>query len=537
MSCDNGLKYIKSASNSLFTCGEINNILENSSDIKHALKNFQTSYYIIKKNSNISLVPFKDIDKDGADLECIGVIPEFLPEDLGSRSFKENYNLKYAYMAGSMANEISSVDMVIALGKKGFLCSFGAGGVDINKIEKAIIDIKRELPNGPYCFNLIHNPYEPYIEKQTIDLYLKHNITLIEASAFINLSPSLVYYRVSGLSKDNQGNVVIKNKVIAKVSRPQIAKRFLEPPSQKFLKKLLNEGLITEEQAELAAKLPVADDITVESDSGGHTDNRPLLSIFTVIKDLKNEIQAKYNYDKEIRIGVGGGISTPHSALAAFSIGADYVVTGSVNQACVEAGTSDFVRKLLATAGVSDMAMAPAADMFEMGAKVQVLKKGTLYPLRAQKLYDIYTKYNSVDEIPIDEKEKIENSFFQKTIDEVWQDTVDFFMKRDPDHIKRAQEDPKKKMALIFRWYLGLSPYWARVACDERKMDYQIWCGPSMGAFNDWVKGSELEKPENRFVGDIALRLMKGAAYLERLNSLKVLGVESGSYYNFYEID
>ena len=58
-------------------------------------------------------------------------------------------------------------------------------------------------------------------------------------------------------------------------------------------------------------------------------------------------------------------------------MGAAYVVTGSVNQACVESGTSDAVRQMLAEAGQADVAMAPAADMFEMGVKVQVLKRGT----------------------------------------------------------------------------------------------------------------------------------------------------------------
>ena len=34
--------------------------------------------------------------------------------------------------------------------------------------------------------------------------------------------------------------------------------------------------------------------------------------------------------------------------------------------------------------------MAPAADMFEMGVKLQVLKRGTMFPMRAQKLYELY---------------------------------------------------------------------------------------------------------------------------------------------------
>ena len=73
------------------------------------------------------------------------------------------------------------------------------------------------------------------------------------------------------------------------------------------------------------------------------------------------------------------GAVTPGSAAAAFAMGAAYIVTGSVNQACVESGTSDVVRDMLAEAGQADITMAPAADMFEMGVEVQVLKRGTTF--------------------------------------------------------------------------------------------------------------------------------------------------------------
>ena len=46
-------------------------------------------------------------------------------------------------------------------------------------------------------------------------------------------------------------------------------------------------------------------------------------------------------------------------------------------------------------------------------------------------------------------------------------------------------------------------------------MDYQIWCGPSMGAFNDWVKGTDLEVVENRKVAVVAERIMWEAGLVE----------------------
>ncbi len=57
-------------------------------------------------------------------------------------------------------------------------------------------------------------------------------------------------------------------------------------------------------------------------------------------------------------------------------------------------------------------------------------------------------------------------------------------------------------MALVFRSYLGQSSRWAIQGTPDRKMDYQIWCGPAMGAFNQWVQNSFLEGPDHRKTPD-----------------------------------
>jgi len=118
----------------------------------------------------------------------------------------------------------------------------------------------------------------------------------------------------------------------------------MSPAPLTLLDPLLAAGKITALQHALAQKVPMADDITVEADSGGHTDNRPLISLLHFITLLRDEMQEQYRYAKNIRVGAAGGIATPASALAAFMMVAAYMVTGSVNQACVESGTSDFVQ-------------------------------------------------------------------------------------------------------------------------------------------------------------------------------------------------
>ncbi|VAW38157.1 Enoyl-[acyl-carrier-protein] reductase [FMN], inferred for PFA pathway [hydrothermal vent metagenome] len=460
-----------------------------------------------------------------ASASSVQAVPQISPQQLGDPEFLKSHGVDFAYTAGAMANGISSEELVIAMGKANLLASFGAAGLVPDRIRAAIQRIQAALPNGPYAFNLIHSPNEENLERSAVDLYLDHQVHTVEASAFLSLTPHIVRYRVAGLSLNTAGQINIQNKVIAKVSRREVAAQFMKPVPAEMLQTLVEQGLITAQQAILAAKVPMADDITVEADSGGHTDNRPLICTLPSIIGLGNELQAEYSYQRPIRIGAAGGISTPQSALAAFMMGAAYVVTGSINQACVEAGASEHTKRLLAQAQITDMTMAPAADMFEMGVELQVLQRGTMFPMRAQKLYDLYQRYDSIEAIPADERHKLETQVFKSSLEDIWAGCVTFFNERDPEQLLRAQGNPKRKMALIFRWYLGLSSRWSNVGEPGRQMDYQIWCGPSMGAFNDWVRGTPLELPQNRRVVDVAQHIMNGAADLYRQHIMRLNGM------------
>src|SRR5947208_16895303 len=128
---------------------------------------------------------------------------------------------------------------------------------------------------------------------------------------------------------------------------------------------------------------------------------------------LRDRLHEQYGYDQPPRVGAAGGISTPASVAAAFAMGAAYLVTGSVNQACVESGSSDAVRQMLAEAEQADCTMAPAGDMFEMGVKVQVLKRGTMFPMRAAKLYELYRAHPSLAAIPEAERVPWEKNPFR----------------------------------------------------------------------------------------------------------------------------
>ena len=486
--------------------------------------------YVIKidgknKLAKDGIFSLKDDEKNAPVLYILPVPNE---NELGDKSFQVDYNTKYSYYAGGMAQAISSVEIVVALAKAGFLGTYGSGGMSIQDIEKAIDRIRKEVPDRPFIMNFLHMLNSDKLEFDLVNIFIKKNVNIVEASAFIDLSPALLYYRISGLYKSQDGKIKSKRKVIAKISREEIATKFMSPPEIAIVNTLIKNKLITKEQASMAANFPVADDITVEADSGGHTDSRPLVSLLPAMIKIRDEIQSKYKYDQEVRIGAAGGISTPASALSAFAMGAAYVVTGSVNQACVEAGTSEYVKKMLAEVTMSDVVLSPCADMFELGAKVQVIKKGTMFPMNAQKLYDFYTRYKSIDEIPEADKNRIVKNYFKASIEDIWEEVKKYFAKSDPRQIAIAEKNPKFKMALLFRWYLGNSSRWAINGTEDRKMDMQIWCGQSMGAFNNWVKGTYLEKYENRHVDEVAKHIMKGAAYLLLKNTLEEALVSKG---------
>jgi PfaD family protein len=163
--------------------------------------------------------------------------------------------------------------------------------------------------------------------------------------------------------------------------------------------------------------------------------------------------------------------------------------------------------------------------MFELGAHVQVLSRGTMYAKRSERLYDLYKRYSSWEEVPEKERTRVEKQMLIRSFDEVWRDTESYWAERDAKQVQRAQSDGRHKMALVFRWYLGMSSRWARMGDASRKKDFQIWCGPAMGAFNDWVAGSGMEPLSGRPVVAVADALLQGTAVIRRARRLREQGV------------
>lgn len=456
------------------------------------------------------------------------LLPSLHPAWLGDRSFAEEHGCRYPYVTGAMATGIASTELTVAAARAGFLAFFGTGGLSFSRAEEGLAAIARalgDLPDAAWGANLIHSPDQPALEERLVDCYLARGVTRIETSAFMQLAPSVVRYGATGLQVDAWGRIHRPHRVMAKISRPEVARHFLQPPPVAMLETLVAQGALSREEARLAALIPVADDVTCEADSGGHTDRRPLAVLLPVIRRLRDDLAPAGGWPRPVRIGAAGGLGDPESVAAAFALGADYVVTGSVNQTARESGTSDITRALLAEAGFADVIMAPAADMFELGVEVQVLRRGTLFAPRARKLYELFRAHASLEEIPAPARERLERDLFRAPLNEIWAECVKFWTARDPAQVALAERDPHHRMALVFRWYLGNSNRWAREGVADRRNDYQIWCGPAIGAFNAWTAGSFLADPARRTVEQIGLNLLIGATRCTRACQLRTAGV------------
>ena len=441
----------------------------------------------------------------------VGTVKELRGEDLGNMGFKQEFGLKYAYLGGGMYKGIASPQMVIRFAKAGMLGFLGTGGQSFDSIKEGIKTIRSAVGDSAFGVNFLFDPDDMRKQLELVDLFIQEDVRMIEAAAFMSITLPLVCYKAQGLSMDQSGKVISKNNIFAKISRPEVAEAFMSPAPQKLLDELVSMGRITRIQADIAASIPVADAVTVEADSGGHTDQGVALALFPAIKKICEKCTEKYRYTKHIYVGAAGGIGTPEAMLAMFMRGADYVLTGSLNQCSVEAATSDIVKDILQNTGVQDTGYAPAGDMFEYGAKVQVVKKGGFFHARANKLYSLYCNNESLDELDESTRKNLETKYFRCSFDEVYNKVKQHY---DQDIIRKADNNPKYKMSLIFRWYFHNATVSAISGDKDNKVNFQIHCGPALGAFNECVKGTELEKWQNRHVDSIGVFLMEGTARL-----------------------
>jgi hypothetical protein len=111
--------------------------------------------------------------------------------------------------------------------------------------------------------------------------------------------------------------------------------------------------------------------------------------------------------------------------------------------------------------------MAPAADMFELGVKVQVLRRGTMFAVRAARLYELYSRTRLGGVPAAGAREDRERDPARALRRGLGRDARASSSSAIRARSARAERDPRHKMALVFRWYLGKSSKWS-IAGERR---------------------------------------------------------------------
>ncbi|MBB4952063.1 trans-AT polyketide synthase/acyltransferase/oxidoreductase domain-containing protein [Agrobacterium vitis] len=433
-------------------------------------------------------------------------------EQLGSNTFKADHGVRHAYLAGGMHKGISSVALVAALARRGFLASLGTLGLSVAEVEARLIKLRSMLaPQERFSVNIVSSIAQPDHEQPLLALCGTYDVTTVEVSGYIRPTAALVAFRLRGLER-REGKITARNRIIAKLSQIEVAEAFLQPAPERLLNELLANGEITAEQAQLARHIPVADDICLAAEGGWYSERGNGWLLFPALRDMRDKVQRAVPYQQTPRIGFSGGIGDPEAAAAAFFMGADFIVTGTINQCTVEAETSDAVKDLLQDCGLQDTVFAPGGDFFEFGAQIQFLRKGILFPARASKLYQLYQTLGSLDELDVKMRRQLEEKYFGKSLEAVWQDVVAHWQKHWPEALDRAAQNPRHKLLLVLRWYFHLAFAAAQAGQADQKVQFAIPCGTAMGTCNHWLKNTALQHWRNRPVADLAQHLLDDTA-------------------------
>ncbi|MEZ3179525.1 ACP S-malonyltransferase [Streptomyces pimonensis] len=403
-------------------------------------------------------------------------------DTLGAATFRERYGLRRAYLLGALYGGISGREMLGAAAKAGLLGFLGTGGLPLGEVDGLLRDLAGELGlGGAFGVNLLYRHGAPEEESALVDLLLRHGVDLVEASGFPLITPALVRFRLKG------------GRIIAKVSRTDVAAEFLAPPPERLVARLLEAGEVTAQEACAAAGQPMADDLCVEADGGWLSSTADLLTLLPAVLRLRDTAPTGGH---RVHVGCAGGIGTPEAAGAAFLLGADFVLTGSVNQCSVEAATSAGVKDILQEAREYDVDTAPWGELFDLGVQARYLKRGLFFPARASRLHELWHRHGSLAELD----------------DETRSQVLDRYLGGEPLAPAAPGTDPKQHLATVFRGYFTRGFRLAVTGDQHSRVDYLVHCGPAMGAFNQVVADTGLHSWRARTVAEIADILMGGAA-------------------------
>lgn len=491
--------------------------------IYHPVRLYDSIMYVLGQGVNefVELGPGKTMTsmatrikkeyEDSKEHERAEVQSDKIVSCLGSEEFKKAYDVDFAYAAGGMCRGISSVAMIKKLAASRILGFLGTYRLKLHEVKVLIDQALASIEHHRIGVNVTYDALNSKDHIDIMEYIIKTEIRNLEVSDYRMIDLSIVKYRLKSIYMDKNSMLVIPHKILAKASNREMAEKFCSPAPKEVVQTLYQNNEITEFEARYAKYIPMCDDLCIEY----HMQGQSALGYMQTMKEMSRLLYEKYNLCHCPRIGIAGGIGNPQMIAVSFLMGADFVVTGSINQCSVEAATSNLVKDNLQSLDEMDFTYAAVSDLFEFGEKKSIVKKGSLYHIRANRLYEVYNRYNSVEEIPEDIRNLIEKKYFQKSFEAIYSD---IYANLTMDNQKLCNEQPKYKMALIFRNFLDKCFQDALDGSLVGKINYQIISSNAIVQFNHWVKDTELCDWKRRHVDIIAKRIMtEGEQYLKAI--------------------
>ncbi|WP_435122056.1 acyltransferase domain-containing protein [Micromonospora tulbaghiae] len=389
------------------------------------------------------------------------------PRPAGSSGLRADYGIRYACLAGSSPFGVTSPAFLRRLSEAGLLGFFGAQGLAPPEIRAALAelrDVRRYGMSWPSGGD----------ERALCDLYLAHDVRHVEVTGPLAVvSPQLVRFRHGDGPRQ----------VLARAPDLATAVRFLRPADPATVRALAAAGHLDSASAGAAAREAVATDVAVERDA------HALVPALVAVRD--REAPA-------VRIGVAG-VGTPAAVAAAFALGADFVVTTTVNQCTAEAATSDAAKDLLAALDVTDVREAPDPDLFELGARSPVAHRGTLFAARAEELYRMFLRYDRLADVGPRRLAELERTHFGRPLDEVRAD------------LGVAGRDDRRVLASVCAAYCREATTAALRGTPGQRLNYRVPASTDVGAFNRLVAAEPLADWRSRHAELVTERLLSEA--------------------------
>jgi trans-AT polyketide synthase/acyltransferase/oxidoreductase domain-containing protein len=452
--------------------------------------------------SEVPRSPEPPLGRNGSSPPCV----------LGSSAFRADYSVRLAYLVNAPLSVRASQAVVARAARAGLLAVLGTAGDSPQEVAQCVAALSREIgPTALYAAELRASGDDRDAEQLLLDGFARSGVRVLYVTGETAPTPALVRYRATGLAAAARGDDAARRRLIVRVSRPDVASRFLIPPDAELLRQLVQSGQLSAEDAAQAAVRSVADDLVV----GPQPSDPRAPSAFALvpaIRRVQRALRASQHLENQARIGATGGLGTPETVAAAFVVGADFVETTSLNSCTAEAPLSEGMKDLLSELRVEDFELAPALDGFELGHQVEVAGKDTLFPSRARYLYELYRSHHSIDELDQRVRRVLERSYFGRSLAEVTHDVRARLATSDPRALAEATRDPRRQLGLVLRRYLEEADLHAQSGRTDSRLNWLVRSDAELGAFNTFAPTVGLGAWRNRHVDVVADCLMEHAA-------------------------